>query len=763
MIILRLNRKEFEYDIQALVKSFYPEHDMKTVISEADDAESGDIIVNVTYMDTQIHLSLCRNGRQTMIDQVEVDFADHAEAKNRLKRTLYRMLCEWEGKSLPWGSLTGIRPTKLVVSMLENGASDGEVHTHMRETYGTSDDKIRLALEIAKREMEVLSDLDYENGYSLYIGIPFCPTTCAYCSFTSYPLAKYGKLADAYVDALLMEMDYVARVYRGRPCNSIYIGGGTPTALTVAQLERVLKAVRCRFDFSNVLEFTVEAGRPDTITLEKLEILKKYGVTRICINPQTMNQKTLDLIGRRHTVEQTKTAFFMARMMGFDNINMDMIVGLPGETADDVRHTLEELCALKPDGLTVHSLAIKRAARLNTMREVYAEYSRENDAAIMHMTEEYAKSIGLAPYYLYRQKNMTGNMENVGYAAPGKAGRYNILIMEEKQTILALGAGAISKFVGRDAWHGPEKKQETRQAVGGAGGKTEVLHDMGGAEGSTDILHGMDAAEENTNVLHGMDGPEGNRAALQVTGEAEKNRTIERVANVKNLEIYINNISEMIDRKRRYLKSVSPLDEKGNSRFTELDAAPELERFGTELEKIYEKEFPEALDHGVRVSNLAFALAKHLGYDEEFCRKAALAGMLHDVGKMRMVPFLYSKEQEDAMNVKKIRYIRSHARIGYDILKEHNFDDEIAEAVLYHHENYDGSGFPRKLKGEQIPELARILRICDVYTALTTDRSYRESCSGETAMRLLIDEAKNFDLKMILAFQQMMHEEKEQP
>lgn len=736
------------------MKSFYPEHDMKTVISEADDAESGDIIVNVTYMDTQIHLSLCMNGRQTMIDQAEVDYSDHAETKNRLKRTLYRMLCAWEGRTLPWGSLTGIRPTKLVVSMLESGASDEEVRCHMRDTYGTSDDKIRLALEIAKREMKVLSDLDYENGYSLYIGIPFCPTTCAYCSFTSYPLAKYGKLADAYVDALLTEMDYVARVYRGRPCNSIYIGGGTPTALTVPQLERVLKAVRNHFDFTHVLEFTVEAGRPDTITLEKLDVLKKYGVTRICINPQTMNQKTLDVIGRRHTVEQTKTAFFMARMMDFDNINMDMIVGLPGETADDVRHTLEELCALKPDGLTVHSLAIKRAARLNTMREVYAEYPRENDASIMHMTEEYARSIGLEPYYLYRQKNMTGNMENVGYAAPGKAGRYNILIMEEKQTILALGAGAISKFVGRDAWHGTGENRTSGHISDSPAGEKIPQYFPGRSEDNR-RPHASESTEENREIIPGIG------AEALAAGEAEKNHTIERVANVKNLEIYINNISEMIDRKRRYLKSVSPLDEKGNSRFTELDAAPEMERFGTELEKIYEKELPEALDHGVRVSNLAFALAKHLGYDEEFCRKAAIAGMLHDVGKMRMVPFLYGREQEDAMNVKKIRYIRSHARIGYDILKEQNFDDDIAEAVLYHHENYDGSGFPRKLKGDQIPELARILRICDVYAALTTDRSYRESCSEETAMRLLIDEAKNFDLKMMLAFQQMMHEEKE--
>ena len=213
------------------------------------------------------------------------------------------------------------------------------------------------------------------------------------------------------------------------------------------QLDRLLSKIEDSFDFSHLLEYTVEAGRPDSITREKLVVLRKHGISRISINPQTMKQETLDLIGRRHTVAQTIESFHLARELGFDNINMDLIVGLPGEELDDVRHTMEEICKLSPDNLTVHSLAIKRAAKFRMFPEDYAGMRMENNWEIIELTAKYAREQGLLPYYLYRQKNMAGNFENVGYAAEGKAGLYNILIMEEKQTILALGAGSISKRV----------------------------------------------------------------------------------------------------------------------------------------------------------------------------------------------------------------------------------------------------------------------------------------------------------------------------
>ena len=224
-------------------------------------------------------------------------------------------------------------------------------------------------------------------------------------------------------------------------------GGGTPTSLKADSLDWLLSKLEDIFDLSNVRELTVEAGRPDSITREKLAVLKKHGVTRISINPQTMNQRTLDFIGRRHTVEQVKECFYMARQMGFDNINMDLIVGLPEERMEDVRHTMEEIFSLNPDSITVHSLAVKRAARLNTMKEIYKNLKITNTQEMIDLTAEYAVRMGMEPYYLYRQKNMAGNFENVGYAKEGKACLYNILIMEEKQTIVACGAGSTSKRV----------------------------------------------------------------------------------------------------------------------------------------------------------------------------------------------------------------------------------------------------------------------------------------------------------------------------
>lgn len=247
-----------------------------------------------------------------------------------------------------------------------------------------------MSLDIAERELELLSKIDYENGYSLYIGIPFCPTTCLYCSFTSSPLASWAKRVDDYLDALEREIDFVAVRFAHKHLNSIYIGGGTPTTLEPYQLDRLIKKIKCNFDLSNCVEFTVEAGRPDSITREKLEVLRRHGITRISINPQTMKQETLKIIGRHHTVEQTVESFRMARELGFDNINMDLIMGLPGETIDDVRATMEQIKELAPDNLTVHSLALKRAARLNMCREDYKDYEMVNTQEHMDLVAAYA-------------------------------------------------------------------------------------------------------------------------------------------------------------------------------------------------------------------------------------------------------------------------------------------------------------------------------------------------------------------------------------
>ena len=455
MITVLLDKAEFEYDIHSLVKAFYPKEEV--YVSTKDKEKKEEPVhyhMDVQFAPEEIIFSWKRveasedNANQTGITKcVAVDYTNRKETKNSLKRTLYRLLSEYTGVELPWGNLTGIRPTKIPMALLEEGKSEEEIARYMKETYFTSDEKIKLSIEIAERELELLHKLDYEEGYSLYIGIPFCPTTCLYCSFTSYSMSAWKNRMDDYLSALEKELDYVAAKNYHRKLNSIYIGGGTPTTLEPYQLDRLIRKIRCSFDLGDCLEFTVEAGRPDSITEEKLLVLRKNGISRISINPQTMKQKTLDLIGRHHTVEQTIESFRMARKLGFDNINMDLIMGLPEETLDDVRRTMEQVAELAPDNLTVHSLALKRAARLNMFKEDYKDYKIINTQEHMDLVADCAAQMGLFPYYLYRQKGMAGNLENVGYAKEGMAGVYNVLIMEEKQTIVACGAGASTKRV----------------------------------------------------------------------------------------------------------------------------------------------------------------------------------------------------------------------------------------------------------------------------------------------------------------------------
>lgn len=449
MIAVLLNKQDFEYDVHSLIRAFYPGVDVHIFYEESVIEEPFEKKFWIFYEEEKIKIFIFDgNGTKLMQDQVEVEYyADRKETKNHLKRLLYCMISQMKGETLPWGTLTGIRPTKIPMAMLEQGKKNIEIAQYMRDTYYTSKEKTALSIAIANRERHILKNIDYQRGYSLYIGIPFCPSICLYCSFSSSPIGIWKDRVNDYLDALLKEIEYGAKEYADRKLDTVYIGGGTPTTLEPDQMDRLLSKLEECFDMEHVLEYTVEAGRPDSITKEKLQVLKNHRVSRISINPQTMNQKTLDLIGRRHTVEETRAAFFMAREMGFDNINMDLIVGLPGEEKEEVEETLKEVTCLNPDSITVHSLAVKRAARLNMFRDQYKEMTFTNNMAIMDMTAQYAMQAKMAPYYLYRQKNMAGNFENVGYAKEGKEGIYNILIMEEVQSILALGAGASTKMV----------------------------------------------------------------------------------------------------------------------------------------------------------------------------------------------------------------------------------------------------------------------------------------------------------------------------
>ena len=441
MIGISSKKNKYTYNAYHIVKSFFPGEEIIQKVEEKQES----------LMAVRLPGGSCFSLAPEEVDAVlegQKFFSEEEReqaVKKEVTRRLYLYLTEETGRTLAWGTLTGVRPTKIPMEQLEGGASEEEAARFMMKKYCVSPEKAGLAAEVASRENALLSRLDCEKGFSLYVGIPFCPSVCSYCSFSSSPVGQWKDRVDAYLDALIKEIRYIGSRAAGRVPDTVYIGGGTPTTLEPEQLKRLLDTVTECFDLSNVLEFTVEAGRPDSITEEKLSVIREYPVSRISVNPQTMQQKTLDLVGRRHTVEQTVAAFELARRLGFDNSNMDLIAGLPGETVEDMEDTLRQVEALHPDSLTVHALAIKRAARFGQegrTADLHAEIS-----GMVEKAYESARRMGLLPYYLYRQKNIAGNFENVGYAELDKAGIYNILIMEEKQTILAAGAGASTKIL----------------------------------------------------------------------------------------------------------------------------------------------------------------------------------------------------------------------------------------------------------------------------------------------------------------------------
>lgn len=454
-----MNGLDFRQDVEPLIKEFFPgltgdcgaeivfdareDSFAITLVPEAEDkALTGD--------------NLCDSGMEARTLNVEENVESsavtpkqyHRDYRNQLLRALYRLLAEYTGKQLPWGILTGVRPTKLVFERIER-AEAGHLR-FMSEKYYVSEEKAALATRIAALEYRLLNEIDYNHGYSLYVGTPFCPSICNYCSFGSHPIGLFGDCVEPYIEALCKEITFASGCFPHRKLETVYFGGGTPTSVSADQLRRVIRCVKDNFDMRYVREFTVEAGRPDSITREKLQMLADEGITRISINPQTMVQRTLDVIGRKHTTQDIIDAFKLAREIGFDNINMDLIAGLTGESITDFRYTLNELEKLDPDSITVHTLAHKRAARLTTNSEMYEGQDATDVPLMVDEAAQYMKAHGYEPYYMYRQKNMTDNLENVGYARPGREGLYNILIMEEKQMILACGSGASSKFV-RDA------------------------------------------------------------------------------------------------------------------------------------------------------------------------------------------------------------------------------------------------------------------------------------------------------------------------
>lgn len=348
--------------------------------------------------------------------------------------------------SLPWGAMCGIRPAKAVTTFVQNGMSYQDAVKILHDIYGVSEEKCALAETVARNESNILSTIK-NNSVSIYIGIPFCPSRCLYCSFVSTDIKISGKYIDEFIEKLILEIECTAKLLEetGKVIEHIYIGGGTPTTLDEVQLEKLLSAIRKHFKLENLNEFTLEAGRPDTITKEKLLIAKSYGVNRVSINPQSTNDETLKKIGRKHDTAMFMSAYEIAKEVGFDVINTDLIAGLPGETPEDFRRSIDDIVKLSPENITVHSMCIKRAADLRHKVDSLTE-ARDMTEMLSYAQKTLEKE-GYTPYYMYRQKNISGNLENVGYARDGAFSFYNVNIMEEAQTIIALGGGGSTKLV----------------------------------------------------------------------------------------------------------------------------------------------------------------------------------------------------------------------------------------------------------------------------------------------------------------------------
>ncbi len=440
MKVILKNHHE-EYAIREMINAFYPKMSIEFV-TETDNSE--DYIISEYSLKSNRHSYACYaniNGQAFSFNLESEDFN-----KNKLKIVLYEVLKNATGINLPWGILTGIRPSKIVREYRENGGDEPD--NYLVSEYYTSIEKASLAESVEKNEYRHIKSR-YPDGLSLYVGIPFCPTRCLYCSFTSQSLAFSNKLTVPYVEALKKEIKQVSKMeyVNSKRIETVYFGGGTPSALSADQIDDILYCLFDNFDLRYIKEFTFEAGRPDTIDKQKLNVLLKYDIKRICINPQTLNDKTLVLIGRNHTSGDFFEKYHLARNMGFNHINCDVIAGLPDETDLDFKNTLSSLIQLNPESITLHTMSIKHGSYLDMNYDMYSLSASSTVNNMLNTAHQLLSGAGKIPYYMYRQKNMLGNLENVGYSNPGCECLYNIYIMEEVQPIVALGAGASTKIM----------------------------------------------------------------------------------------------------------------------------------------------------------------------------------------------------------------------------------------------------------------------------------------------------------------------------
>lgn len=471
--------KEYENEIADLVRVFFPKY-VLTLETKKDssnnygdkpdyihDSNVQDLHLKCGFIKKTENEGLCfavlminrriaTRKEKALFVQKGSNLAIRKYIKNALKRCTYETLASFTGYKPEWGILTGIRPTKIVHKLLDEGMDIEQIMSVLNKQYCVSQDKAMLLLDITNKQRPILIK-NNKQVISIYIHIPFCESKCLYCSFPSYIIDSCQAILDDYIECLIMELTIIINLLRkkGIIIQTLYIGGGTPTALSSVQLERLLSAIDDLLENNPLDEYTVEGGRPDSFNTEKMMLLKMHRVNRISINPQTMNEDTLANIGRNHSVEQIISCYYAARKIGFDSINMDVIIGLPGEDTNSINYTMKQIAQLEPDNVTVHTLAIKRASRLKSSLEQYHLADSKNVEEMFDSCRKWIEAMGLQPYYLYRQKYMIGNLENVGYAKPGKQCIYNIQMMEEKQSIVAFGAGAVSKF-----YYAPEDRIE---------------------------------------------------------------------------------------------------------------------------------------------------------------------------------------------------------------------------------------------------------------------------------------------------------------
>lgn len=429
-------------DLFELARSFFPDHE----ITEFRDFESN-YVASLSYNENRFLAELtCNSGEPgiSIVSDADSNIYRDEEATQRIsaKKAFYDMLSTYTEKKLPWGILTGIRPIKVTTALKEKGISDKEIIDILTGAYSIDTEKAQLSLQICNTQEKIIKSFE-KDTFSLYISIPFCPSRCLYCSFPSLPISKFGKYIEEYLDVLLYELIQIKDMMKGWRISTIYIGGGTPTTLPVEMMDRLL--VELEIMFPGTIEITVEAGRPDTLNFEYLKLFKSHRIDRISINPQTMNDETLKLIGRKHTAKDVVTAYRQAKDIGIPIVNMDLIVGLPGERRGEIINTLDMIDNLDPDNLTVHTLSVKKGSNLMIEKETFKMTNDIEIESMLKYTREFAAIKGLTPYYLYRQKQILGSFENIGYSKKENPCVYNVAIMDEKQTIISAGMGAISK------------------------------------------------------------------------------------------------------------------------------------------------------------------------------------------------------------------------------------------------------------------------------------------------------------------------------